>query len=100
MKSRPHYYLDWLFKDLNGRRGKYIIAEVPNLPLVIFMISIVLGVVLYPGLAQTFFIVVAYVSLAYWSVREWRGGRSRFRQLLGILGVISVIAAVLLRLGL
>lgn len=91
------YYADWLFKDLHGRRGKYIIAEVPNLPLIIFMISVVLGVVLYPGFWQSFFQGVAFASITLWSIREYRGGRSRFRKLLGLLGLISVILVLVLR---
>lgn len=98
--QRARYYTDWLFKDLHGRRGSYVIAEVPNLPLIIFMLSIVLGVILYPGFWQTAFIILAYLSLAYWSYLEVTSGRSRFRRLLGMLGIISILGAILLSLGL
>lgn len=94
--SRIKNFFDWLFKDLNGRRGKYVIAEVPNLPLIIFMVAIILSVAIYPGIVQKFFSILAYVSLMYWGFREWRGGRSRFRRLLGILGMVGVIGAVFL----
>lgn len=97
--ARIHYYLNWLFKDLTSRRGKYVIAEVPNLPLMIFMIAIVLSVVIYPGITQKIFATIAYIALSYWGYKEWRSGRSRFRKLLGILGVIGVIGALFLHLG-
>lgn len=93
------YYGDWLFKDLHGRRGGYVIAEVPNLPLLVFIFSIMLGVILYPGALQTIFIVLAYASFTYWSYLEITSGRSRFRKLLGILGIVSVVTAVILGLG-
>ncbi|HSH18503.1 MAG TPA: hypothetical protein VK978_03895 [Candidatus Saccharimonadales bacterium] len=99
MLSRLHYYADWLFQDRTVRRGKYVIAEVPNLPLVIFMACIVLGVLLNPGFLQKSLIILAYTSLTYWGHLEWRSGRSRFRKLLGILGILAVIGALLLRLG-
>lgn len=98
--QRIKYYADWLFKNLHGRRGGYVIVETPNLPLIVFMVSIILGVVLYPGFFQKLFIILAYVSLILWSIMEVRGGRSRFRKLLGILGLLFVATAVLLRIGL
>ncbi len=94
--ARIRYYLDWLFKDLTSRRGKYVIAEVPNLPLIIFMIAIVLSVAIYPGVTQKVFSGIAYLSLIYWGILEFRSGRSRFRKLLGILGILATIGAVLL----
>lgn len=89
-------YADWLFKDLHGRRGGYVIAEVPNLNLIIFMITVVLGVILYPGFWQTVFQIIAFISITIWSIREYRGGRSRFRNLMGLLGMLSVLVVFVL----
>lgn len=97
--ERAKYYLDYMFKDLNGRKGKYVIAEVPNIPLAVFMISIVMAVVFYPGFFKSLLAVIAYVALLWWSYRESRSGRSRFRKLLGYLGYVAAVGAVLLRLG-
>ncbi len=97
--NRLSIYLDWLFKDLHGRRGKYIIAEAPNKPLALFMVAIVLAVVVYPGFWQRSFAIIAYIALAYWSYLEIRTGRSRFRKLLGIGGALAVLGALLLHLG-
>jgi uncharacterized membrane protein len=94
------YYLDWLFKDLHGRNGKYVISEAPNPPLIIFMVSIILAVVVYPGFWQTSFAVIAYMALVYWGYLEIRSGRSRFRKFLGCAGILAVAGALLLRLGL
>lgn len=93
------YFLDWLFKDFSGRNGKYVIAEAPNLLLIIFMIAIVLAVVIYPGFWQKLFALVAYAALAWWSIQEIRSGRSRFRKVLGYAGIIAVVGALLLHLG-
>jgi hypothetical protein len=93
---RIRYYLNWLFKDLTSRRGKYVIAEVPNAPLLVFMVAVVLSVVIYPGTTQKIFAALAYISLLYWGYKEFRGGRSRFRKLLGIIGILAAIGAAML----
>ena len=98
-KSKLKRRLDWLFKDLNGRAGKYIIAEVPNLPQIVFMVSIILAVIVYPGLWQKTLVFTAYAALSYWSYLEITSGHSRFRKLLGVLGLISVFMALTLPLG-
>lgn len=97
--ARIKHYFDWLFKDLKERKGKYVIAEVPNLPLLIFMAAIILCVISNPGGFQKLMAAIAYLALVYWGVLEWYGGRSRFRKLLGILGLVAVIGALLLHLG-
>lgn len=98
--AKIRYWLDWLFKDLYSRKGKYVIAEVPNWPLIVFMVAIVLAVIANPGGYQHFMTVVAYLAISYWGYKEWRGGRSRFRQLLGILGLLAVVGALIMGLGL
>jgi uncharacterized membrane protein SirB2 len=92
-------WLRWLFQDLTQRRGKYVIAEVPNWPLLTFMIALILSISIYPGTVQKMFSIIAYLALIFWGFLEWRSGRSRFRKLLGILGMIGVIGAIVLGLG-
>ncbi len=97
--AKLRYYIDWLFRDQTERKGKYVFAEHPNLPLIVFMVCIVLSVVVYPGFFQSLFAATAYLALVYWSILEVHSGRSRFRRLLGYLGVLAVIGALWLRLG-
>jgi hypothetical protein len=92
-------YMDWLFKDLHGRKGGYVIAEAPNKPLIAFMILIVLAVISYPGFWQSGFSFLAYIALAWWGWLESRGGRSRFRKLLGWGSLIALVGAVALGIG-
>lgn len=88
--------MNWLFRDLTTRRGNYVIAEVPNRPLLIFMAAIVVGVAVYPGFIQKLFLATACIALFYWGIKEYRSGRSRFRKLLGMLGMLSAVGAVFL----
>lgn len=94
--AKIKYWLDWLFRDQTERRGKYVIAEVPNWPLLVFMLTVILGVIQYPGFFQKFLLTISFIALIYWGFKEFRGGRSRFRRLLGILGILASIGAVLL----
>lgn len=97
--AKIKYWIHWLFQDLTQRKGKYVIAEVPNWPLLTFMIALILSITIYPGVTQKFFSIVAYLALVFWGFLEWRTGRSRFRKLLGILGVLGVVGALVLGLG-
>lgn len=90
------YWTRWLFQDLTQRKGKYVIAEVPNGPLLVFMITLIISVILYPGMAQRVLFIISYVALLWWGILEARSGRSRFRKLLGILGIIAAIGATAL----
>lgn len=94
------FWLDWLFKDLHSRRGAYVIAEVPNWPLLTFMVAIVLAVISNPGGFQQIMTVISYIAITYWGFKEWQGGRSRFRKLLGILCLLAVVGALIMHLGL
>lgn len=96
--NKVRYYSDWLFRDLHTRRGKRVIAEVPNLPLLVFMGSVILNVILYPGVIQKSFGYLGYAALLYWGILELKSGRSRFRKLLGILGIIAAVGASVLTL--
>jgi len=96
--AKIKYWLDWLFKDLTERRGKYVIAEVPNLPLVIFMVTLIIGIIQYPGFGQKLFLGISFVAIIYWGILEYKGGRSRFRKLLGVLGLLGAVGALMLTL--
>lgn len=97
--ARIRFWINWFFRDLTQRKGKYVIAEVPNLPLIIFMVAIILSVISNPGIIQKLLTGVAYLALVYWGILEWRNGRSRFRKLLGVLGLVGVVGAILMGLG-
>jgi len=93
------HYLDWWFKDLTVRKGGYVIGEPFNPPLIIFTISIILAVIVWPGFWQFTFSLIAYIALTWWGILEVWQGRSRFRKLLGIMALVAVAGALILRLG-
>ncbi len=96
MIKKVHYWLDWLCRDLTTRKGSYVIVEAPNAWLIAFMISLIIGVVVYPGLLQKILLIIAYVTLSVWGWKELRTGRSNFRRVLGGAGIVAAIVALIL----
>lgn len=83
--------LRWFFRD--PKTGRVVIAQRPNLPLVIFLVTVVVRVVLHPqGDAGRVVRTVGVVSIVWWSVDEILRGASPFRRVLGAV----VLAATLL----
>jgi len=76
-----------IFKDSNG---KIVIAQKPNLPLVVWLVSVV---VLYLPLRDSlvaFFSLVSFGALFTWAWLEIFSGVNLFRRLLGII-VMTVL---------
>ena len=77
----------------NSETGQWAIAQLPNLPLGIFLVAALVRRAFHPhgggGIALS---VVSGVSLAWWSVDEIVRGDSPFRRLLG--GVVLAVLAL------
>lgn len=100
LMQRIKRHADWWFKDLTVRKGQYVIAETPTLPLVVFAVSIFISIITYKGFVHVTATLIAYAAVTYWGVIEVRTGKSRFRKLLGIMAIIAVAGALLMRMGL
>jgi hypothetical protein len=84
--------IDWLFRS--RETGRITIAQMPNLPLWIFIVAAALRAVLDPtGGARTTINVVATGALVWWAIDEIARGVNPWRRILG--GV--VLAGQLLR---
>lgn len=83
--------VDWLFRD--RETGRIVIAQFPNLPLWIFLGTVV-GRWLVPEDSGTFTVlrVVALVTLGWWAGDEVVRGVNPWRRLLGLAGCGFVIA--------
>ena len=78
---------DWLFRD--RRTGRIVVAQVPNAPLVVFLVaSVVRRVFDVDGTPGTVLDVVATGSLLWWAGDEILRGVNPFRRALG--GVVAV----------
>ncbi len=77
---RWHDFIDEWFRTADG---EVVVAQVPNLFLLIFIVTSVYGAVAYQGFWQSAARVIAIVSITVWSALEIRSGVNRFRKLLG-----------------
>jgi hypothetical protein len=92
--SRLPSAIDWLFRD--RQTGKIVIAQFPNLPLWIFLATVVLRrVVPEDSGAFTLFRAVALAALGWWALDEVIRGVNPWRRLLGVAGCAIVIAGLL-----
>jgi len=85
--------VDWLFRD--RRTGEVVIAQFPNLPLWVFLATVVLRrVVPEDSGAFTALRAVALAALAWWALDEALRGVNPWRRLLGLGGCAIVIAGL------
>src|SRR3954451_21391799 len=91
-----HGKLGWFFR--NPRTGDVVVAQPPNLPLVLFLVATAVRLLASPhGTRATAVSVVGTGSLAVWAVLESARGDSPFRHVLG--GVVLVVTALRVVIG-
>ena len=90
---RAHPVIDWLFR--NRDTGEITIAQFPNLPLWIFLATVVgRWVVPEDSGAFTALRVAALATLAWWAIDEVLRGVNPWRRLLGLAGCAIVISGL------
>jgi hypothetical protein len=83
--------IDWLFRD--RRTGRITIAQVPNAPLIVFLVATGVRWVVHPsGTGGTVVRVTGAVALVVWAGDEVLRGVNPWRRLLG--GVVLAVTVV------
>lgn len=84
-----------LDKSVRDGKGQIALAQVPNFPLVIFLVANGLAKVFGSGGPSYAFRALAFSSIFVWGLLELFGGVNYFRRLLGfiVLG-LSIMSAV------
>ena len=86
---------DWLFR--NRRTGAITVAQVPNLPLAVFIAAAIGDRVVHsPGTAATVLRAVAAGALILWAAAEIARGVNPFRRILGLAVLAVTIASLVL----
>jgi hypothetical protein len=94
--SRLQHVLDRVFR--NPDSGRIAIVQMPNLPLVVFLLATGARLALDPhGAARTGLTVLAAVGIVWWSADEVLRGDSLFRRVLGGLVLIGLVVGRLVR---
>jgi hypothetical protein len=84
--------LKWVFSVLKGQTA---LVQVPNLPLVTFIMASVLTRIFVSGSANYLFRVVAFGSIFTWAWLEISTGINYFRRLLGLIVLgLSIMSAI------
>jgi hypothetical protein len=82
--------IDKTFRDSNGN---VVIAQMPNLPLIVWFVTSILTLIFTTGKINTVLDVVANGSLFTWAWMELFQGVNYFRRALGLVVLIGIIAS-------
>ncbi len=80
---------DWTFRSRDT--GKVVVAQWPNVPLVIFFVASAIGRLADAGAAAW----VATVALFWWATDEMARGVNPFRRTLGLVVAVLTVARLL-----
>ena len=95
-KSRLARVIHWCFRD--QRTGQLAVIQMPNLPLMVFIVlSVVRTFVHSQGAAVTAVSVVAGAALIWWAGEEIVRGDSRFRRALGAVVLLAFVARLMMK---
>jgi hypothetical protein len=82
----------------NPETGAVVVAQPPNLPLWVWLVSTAVRMVLSPdGALGVVLSVVGTLALLAWAALELTRGDSPFRRVLGAVVLVAVVAGLLLR---
>ena len=81
--------LDKIFRD---REGKVVLAQMPNLPLIVWIVASLLRLIFTTGKVNIGLEAIAFGSLFTWAWEELFQGVNYFRRALGLLVLVGLIA--------
>lgn len=80
-------FLD-IFKD---DQGKFVIAQKPNLPIIVWALGTLFGLFIDNGSLGRAIDIIALTSIIYWALLEVVSGLNLFRKLLGSLVLLLIV---------
>ena len=86
--NKPATFFGQLFKDKDGAP---VVLEVPNVPLMGWILFSLMGPLLADGQLKTIVHFLGVASIIIWALLELNSGRSYFRRALGLVVLILSI---------
>jgi hypothetical protein len=83
-------FLDNFFRD---KDGQIVIGQLPNLPLIIWLVASLLQSVFKAGQVNSGLDILATGSLFVWAILELFQGVNYFRRTLGLIVLVSLVAS-------
>ncbi|VXD20661.1 hypothetical protein [Planktothrix paucivesiculata] len=83
---------DKVFRD---SEGKIVLAQMPNLPLIVWIVASLLKIIFTTGRINLGLDLIAFGSLFTWAWEELFQGVNYFRRVLGLLVLVGLIASKL-----
>jgi len=83
-------FVDKTFRDSNGN---IVLAQMPNLPLIVWIVASLLALIFTTGKINTVLDVLANGSLFTWAWLELFQGVNYFRRALGLIVLTGIIAS-------
>jgi hypothetical protein len=83
-------FFNQVFRD---RHGKIVMAQMPNLPLIVWIVATLLKLIVTTGKINTGLDSIAFGSLFTWAWGELFQGVNYFRRALGLIVLIGMVAS-------
>lgn len=79
-----------IFKD---RDGKVVITQKPNLPIIVWFVSVVINKFLSGGVVSQFVSTIGTTAIAVWATLEIISGVNLFRRILGTVVLCIIVVS-------
>ena len=83
-------FLNQMFRD---DKGKIVVAQLPNLPIIVWIVATLLKMIFTTGQINTGLELIAFGALFTWAWEELFQGVNYFRRGLGLIVLVSLIAS-------
>jgi len=83
-------FFNQVFRD---DEGKIVIAQLPNLPIIVWIVATLLKMIFVTGQINTGLELLAFGSLFTWAWEELFQGVNYFRRALGLIVLVSLLAS-------
>ena len=83
-------FLNQMFRD---DEGKIVVAQLPNLPIIVWIVATLLKMIFATGQINTGLELIAFGALFTWAWEELFQGVNYFRRGLGVIVLVSLIAS-------
>ena len=83
-------FLNQMFRD---DEGKIVVAQLPNLPIIVWIVATLLKMIFATGQINTGLELTAFGALFTWAWAELFQGVNYFRRGLGLVVLVSLIAS-------